>query len=83
MHRGDKAGAPPPLPQGTSFPPDIVFDVVETLEEFLQAQQRNLPPSIKAEVVRQLCQMIIDQEEGAVRPGQMLRLIQGALSKAG
>lgn len=76
---------PPPLPAGAVFSADVVFDVVETLEEFLQAQRRNLPPGIKAEVIRQLCQMVVENErkEGAVRPGQMLRLIQGALSKAG
>ena len=75
---------PPSLPAGASFSADIVYDVVETLEEFLQAQRRNLSPSDKAEVVRQLCQMVVEEyEPGTVRPGQLFRLIQGALSKTG
>ena len=83
MRSGDEGTAPPPFPPGAAFPPDVVFTVVEALEEFLQAQQGNLPPSVKAEVVRQLCQMLMDMDMETVRPGQMFRLIQGALSKAG
>lgn len=73
---------PPPLPPGACFSADIVYDVVEILEEYLQGQELEMEPSDKAEVVRQLCQMVVEDEGGEVRPGQMLRLVKRAL-KAG
>lgn len=80
-NRDQTAGSgPPPLPQGACYSQDVVYDVVETLEEYLLEKGHNLKPSVKAEVVRQLCQMVIEHEEGSIRPGAMLRLIRGALA---
>lgn len=80
--RGPIRADAPPLPEGAAVSLDIVYDVVETLEEYLQGQGRNLSPGLKAEVVRQLCRMVVEEEEGTVKPAQMMRLIRGALASS-
>lgn len=59
---------------------DILYDVVETLEEFLQEWGRELPPRAKAEVIYQLYEMVLEDEDAAKKPARILRLIKGALA---
>ena len=71
---------PPPIPEDACYAHDLVYDVVETLEEYMLTEKITLQPSLKAEVVRQLCQHVVEKFEGKARPGQMLRIVRSALA---
>ena len=74
--------APPAIPKGTMVDLDVVYDVVETIEEILQSTGRVLTPGDKAEVIRQACMLIIEHEaeHGSIRPSQVVRMINNALA---
>ena len=76
---------PPPVPKGASVGLEDLFDIVEVFESFLQAKEKNLPPRVKAEVIRQLCQAVNEAREsgGELRPGEMVRYVNEALAAAG
>lgn len=58
---------------------EILFDVVETLEEVLKEMDRDLSPAKKAEVVCDLYELMLHDEEAAKKPAMILRLIKGAM----
>lgn len=60
----------------------LLRQVIELLEEHLQAVKGKLSPAAKATVVSQLYELIVEQEEQAREPIQMMRLVMGALAKA-
>lgn len=60
----------------------LLRQVIEILEEHLQTVKGRLSPAAKAEVISQLYELIVEQEEQAREPIQMMRLVMGALAKA-
>ena len=55
--------------------PQVVKDVIETLEELLEREKVHLPPSKKAELVVLLAEEV-QEEEQELSPGRILRLIK-------
>lgn len=76
---GDGEQAKPPTPH---IDRALLQQVIEILEEHLQAVKGKLSPAAKGMVVSQLYEMIIEQEEQAREPIQIMRLVMGALAKA-
>lgn len=60
----------------------LLRQVIEMLEEHLQAVKAKMSPAAKATVVSQLYEMLVEQEAQAREPIQMMRLVMGALAKA-
>ena len=60
----------------------LLRQVIEMLEEHLQAVKGKMSPAAKATVVSQLYEMLVEQEAQAREPLQMMRLVMGALAKA-
>lgn len=60
----------------------LLRQVIEMLEEHLQAVKTKMSPAAKATVVSQLYEMLVEQEAQAREPIQMMRLVMGALAKA-
>lgn len=58
----------------------MLFDVVETLEEVLNEMGKVVEPSKKAEVVCLLYEAMTEDAEVAKKPATILRLIRGALA---
>ena len=59
----------------------ILVDVIEVLEEVLSEAKKKLPPVVKAELIYQLYQLVVEEEADAKQqPIRMFRLIQGALA---
>jgi len=79
MHRGEKAQNLSPA--NLELDQQILLDVVETLEEFLQGSKKNLPPKAKAELVYQLYRLVmLGEADVKQQPLHMFRLIQSAMT---
>lgn len=72
-------GSKPPTPHIDTA---LLQQVIEMLEEHLQAVKGKLSPARKAVVVSQLYELVAEQEAEAREPIQMMRLVMGALAKA-
>lgn len=72
-------GKKPPTPHIDAA---LLQQVIEMLEEHLQAVKGKLSPARKAVVVSQLYELVVEQEAEAREPIQMMRLVMGALAKA-
>lgn len=79
-HYVAQSSEPPPLPQDTCVDMKILFEVVEALEEILEDRGTQLDPTTKANVICHLCQLVIENKAQSKRPGQILRLVRGALA---
>lgn len=75
-------GGGPQKPPTPHIDAALLQQVMEMLEEHLQAVKGKLSPARKAAVVSQLYELIVEQEEQAREPIQMMRLVMGALAKA-
>lgn len=58
----------------------VVLDVVEVLEEFLENANKKLPAKAKAELIYQLYALVHEEENDNRQPIRMFKLIQGALA---
>ena len=77
----EEPGAKPPVEKDQCVPMDIIYDVIEMVEEYLDSQNSELPPSAKAEVVCRLCREVQEMtSEERARPGKVLRLVTRALA---
>ena len=76
---GVEATQKPPTPHIDAA---LLRQVIEMLEEHLQAVKAKMSPAAKATVVSQLYEMLVEQEAQAREPIQMMRLVMGALAKA-
>ncbi len=76
---GAEAFQKPPTPHIDAA---LLRQVIEMLEEHLQAVKGKMSPAAKATVVSQLYEMLVEQEALAREPIQMMRLVMGALAKA-
>ncbi len=75
-------GGGPQKPPTPHIDAALLRQVIEMLEEHLQAVKAKMSPSAKATVVSQLYEMLVEQEAQAREPIQMMRLVMGALAKA-
>ncbi len=75
-------GGGPKKPPTPHIDAALLQQVMEMLEEHLQAVKGKLSPARKAVVVSQLYELIVEQEAEAREPIQMMRLVMGALAKA-
>ena len=79
---GEMYGGGGPKPPTPHVDTALLQQVLELLEEHLQAVKGKLSPARKAVVVSQLYELVVEQEEQAREPIQMMRLVMGALAKA-
>lgn len=75
-------GGGPQKPPTPHIDAALLQQVIEMLEEHLQAVKGKLFPAAKATVVSQLYELLVEQEAQAREPIQMMRLVMGALAKA-
>lgn len=62
------------------FHADVVYDIVETLEEILQTNGRTLLPSAKAGMICRLCANVMAEDSTRLSPARIFRLISEALA---
>lgn len=73
----------PPIPEHYSIGLQILFEVDEAFEEVLQERNATLSPTARAEVLCQLCRLVIDEGVENRRPAKIFRLIKGVLAANG
>lgn len=73
----------PSIPEHYSIGLQILFEVDEAFEEVLQERNTTLSPTARAEVLCQLCRLVIDEGADNRRPAKIFRLIKGVLAANG
>lgn len=76
---GDGGAQKPPTPHIDAA---LLQQVIEILEEHLQAVKGKLSPTAKSAVISQLYEMLVEQNAQAREPIQVMRLVMTTLAKA-